>query len=305
MAASRRFARRCRSNTHVCFFRERNGIVRFTDTVHRSVRAGRHRSRSSVRDTRLPVAVVPVPGTNLLGLRLIIVVGYHSGGRAARSGQCGSASTQSTRYGERTAPASRRSRTNSAAPKVRSTATCGRSRISRSSSEKTANIASDCRSSGWHSTSASRWGTTSAGARSKCWRTPARPRSSALRNATGCRPSARRLAIARSKPPRASAPSSPIYATGLGKTICAYVLRERVEELVAETGFVARTRNAITTPKESSEELEAIRDRGYGIDGEENINGLRCVAPPVRKGEKVPGAAQSAANAVELDATVS
>lgn len=82
----------------------------------------------------------------------------------------------------------------------------------------------------------------------------------------------------------------PIYATSLGKTICAYLPEERIEEIVSNTEFVAQTPNTITTPEAFYEELEAIRDRGYSIDDEENINGLRCVAAPVRKGEKVLGA---------------
>ncbi|GAB3673085.1 IclR family transcriptional regulator [Halopiger thermotolerans] len=82
----------------------------------------------------------------------------------------------------------------------------------------------------------------------------------------------------------------PIHSTALGKTICAYLPRERVDEIVSETEFLAQTENTIATAEEFYEELEAIRERGYGIDDEENIDGLRCVAAPVRNGEDVLGA---------------
>lgn len=82
----------------------------------------------------------------------------------------------------------------------------------------------------------------------------------------------------------------PMYATSLGKTILAHLPQEKREPIVAECSFERQTANTITSSEELYEELETIAERGYGIDNEENIHGLRCVAAPVRSGNTVLGA---------------
>lgn len=82
----------------------------------------------------------------------------------------------------------------------------------------------------------------------------------------------------------------PMYATSLGKTILAYLPQGRTEEIIRETEFEALTPNTISSGRELCEDLEAIRERGYGIDDEENFDGLRCVAAPVTDNENVLGA---------------
>lgn len=42
------------------------------------------------------------------------------------------------------------------------------------------------------------------------------------------------------------------------------------------------TENTITDPNELFTELEEIRQRGYAFDREERLDGLRCVAVPVK-----------------------
>jgi DNA-binding IclR family transcriptional regulator len=82
----------------------------------------------------------------------------------------------------------------------------------------------------------------------------------------------------------------PMHSTALGKTILAYRPSERVEETVDNLEFTERTPYTITDREELYAELETIRERGYGIDDEENIEGLRCIAAPVRADERVLGA---------------
>jgi len=82
----------------------------------------------------------------------------------------------------------------------------------------------------------------------------------------------------------------PMHSTALGKTILAYRPADRVEETVAGLEFTERTPYTITDPEAFHAELETIRERGYGIDDEENIEGLRCIAAPVRTDERVLGA---------------
>lgn len=82
----------------------------------------------------------------------------------------------------------------------------------------------------------------------------------------------------------------PMYSTSLGKTILAHLPEDRTEEIVQTQGFEALTPTTVTGAEELYAELDEIRDRGYGIDDEENFEGLRCVAAPVEDGETVLGA---------------
>lgn len=82
----------------------------------------------------------------------------------------------------------------------------------------------------------------------------------------------------------------PIYSTALGKTILAYLPADRTTEIVEDIEFEEFTPNTISSAEELYENLEQIRERGYGIDDEENIEGLRCVAAPVKNDEVVLGA---------------
>ncbi|WP_226482845.1 IclR family transcriptional regulator [Natrinema amylolyticum] len=82
----------------------------------------------------------------------------------------------------------------------------------------------------------------------------------------------------------------PMYSTSLGKSILAYLPAERAEKIVQSVDLEAKTSETITTPEKLYEELDRIEEREYAIDDEENIEGLRCVAAPVRNGETVLGA---------------
>lgn len=82
-----------------------------------------------------------------------------------------------------------------------------------------------------------------------------------------------------------------LHCLALGKAILAHLPRERVEQIVDEHGLPRQTANTITDRDELFEELATIRERGYAIDDEEKIKGLRCVAAPVKDiDEEVLGA---------------
>ncbi|WP_224338002.1 IclR family transcriptional regulator [Haloprofundus halobius] len=82
----------------------------------------------------------------------------------------------------------------------------------------------------------------------------------------------------------------PVHSTSLGKAILAYLPAERRDEILDGVEYVRHTQTTITSRDELVTELERTAERGYGIDDEENIEGLRCVSAPVRNGEKVLGA---------------
>ncbi|MFB6308331.1 MAG: IclR family transcriptional regulator [Haloarculaceae archaeon] len=73
----------------------------------------------------------------------------------------------------------------------------------------------------------------------------------------------------------------PLQTTSLGKAIMAYRPREEVEAILDEHGLPAITDRTITDRTELFEELEAVRERGFALDDEERIEGMRCVAAPI------------------------
>lgn len=82
----------------------------------------------------------------------------------------------------------------------------------------------------------------------------------------------------------------PMYSTGLGKTILAFLPPDRIDKIIDTCEFDRQTPKTITDPDELYADLERIAERGYGIDDEENVEGLRCVAAPVKSDEKILGA---------------
>lgn len=72
-----------------------------------------------------------------------------------------------------------------------------------------------------------------------------------------------------------------IHSTGLGKAILSSLPDERVEEIIEKRGLESKTQKTITSREGLFEELQQIRERGYVIDDEENVEGIRCIAAPV------------------------
>lgn len=69
----------------------------------------------------------------------------------------------------------------------------------------------------------------------------------------------------------------PAYATALGKALLAQRRDSEVDALL--TWPLPRlTPNTITDPPALHKELDAIRERGYSVDNEENAEGIRCFA---------------------------
>lgn len=72
----------------------------------------------------------------------------------------------------------------------------------------------------------------------------------------------------------------PAYASAAGKAMLAHLPDTEVDEILAR-GMAARTVNTITTPLRLKAQLQEVRMRGYALDDEENVEGVRCVAAPV------------------------
>lgn len=71
------------------------------------------------------------------------------------------------------------------------------------------------------------------------------------------------------------------YRTALGKAFVAFLPPARRRSLLGSTQFRAFTPKTLTTAEQLEKEFARIRRRGYAVDDEESMTGLRCAAAPV------------------------
>jgi IclR family transcriptional regulator, KDG regulon repressor len=72
----------------------------------------------------------------------------------------------------------------------------------------------------------------------------------------------------------------PAHCSGLGKAILAHIRADAVERLLPPR-LEALTGNTITDRRGFLEQHAAVRRRGYALDDEEFMEGVRCVAMPI------------------------
>jgi IclR family KDG regulon transcriptional repressor len=75
--------------------------------------------------------------------------------------------------------------------------------------------------------------------------------------------------------------SEPLHSTGLGKVILAQLEPRQITEILGRRELTRYTPNTITTLAELTKELDATRLRGFAIDDEEGLPGIRCVASAI------------------------
>ena len=96
----------------------------------------------------------------------------------------------------------------------------------------------------------------------------------------------------------------PAYCSAIGKLMLALEAPERRDALLRAMPLTKHTPNTITSVSALTEVLESVRDVEIGIDDQESIEGVVCVAVPVRAedGKVVGGLALSAPEArVSMD----
>ena len=81
-----------------------------------------------------------------------------------------------------------------------------------------------------------------------------------------------------------------LHTTAMGKAILAEMPAEERDAIIDRYGLPAVTDNTISDYGELLEEIDRIRERGYAIDNEERIPGIRCVAAPISTEAGVVGA---------------
>lgn len=92
-----------------------------------------------------------------------------------------------------------------------------------------------------------------------------------------------------------------LYNSATGKAILAHLPEERLDALLEATEFEPETENTITAPEELRAELETVRERGYAINDEERIRGVRSVGAPILNRGNVRGAVSLTALTSRLD----
>ncbi|MDX2388762.1 IclR family transcriptional regulator [Streptomyces sp. DK15] len=73
----------------------------------------------------------------------------------------------------------------------------------------------------------------------------------------------------------------PLHTTAIGKAVLAHLPPEELRELLDATGLPARTPRTLTTARALAAELEAVRERGFAVDDEENEPTIRCIGAAV------------------------
>lgn len=83
----------------------------------------------------------------------------------------------------------------------------------------------------------------------------------------------------------------PLHASAAGLSILSEFPSERVDDIVADRGLPALTDETITDPESLREELELVRERGYSVNDQGFVSGLRAVGVPITgaDGEVVGG----------------
>jgi DNA-binding IclR family transcriptional regulator len=74
----------------------------------------------------------------------------------------------------------------------------------------------------------------------------------------------------------------PIHCTAVGKILAAWLPEQELRGIIRRTGFEQKTAKTITSTTLFLRELARIRAIGSAMDNEEHIEGIRCIATPVR-----------------------
>lgn len=84
---------------------------------------------------------------------------------------------------------------------------------------------------------------------------------------------------------------SPFHASGIGKSILAYLAPARVDAIVGSGRLEAFTDKTLSLRASLRADLDEIRRRGWSVDDEERYPGMRCVAAAIFNefGEPVGG----------------
>ncbi len=73
-----------------------------------------------------------------------------------------------------------------------------------------------------------------------------------------------------------------LHHSAIGKAVLAFMPDDRIEAVIDQYGLPKRTENTITDRETLYDEIERTRIRGYAVNDEEEIQGLRAVGAPIQ-----------------------
>ncbi|QFU84594.1 IclR family transcriptional regulator [Natronorubrum aibiense] len=94
-----------------------------------------------------------------------------------------------------------------------------------------------------------------------------------------------------------------MHSTAFGKAILAHLPTERVDDIIDQHGLPEVTSRTITSRDALLEELDRTRERGFAVDDEERLEGLRCIAAPIRFDSDTIGAISISGPTTRIDET--
>lgn len=86
-----------------------------------------------------------------------------------------------------------------------------------------------------------------------------------------------------------------MHWTALGKALLSQKSAAEIDDIVDRRGLPQATEHTIVDRDALVEEIESIRSRGYAVENEERVKGVKAVAVPVETNEEMPDTAISVA----------
>jgi IclR family KDG regulon transcriptional repressor len=82
----------------------------------------------------------------------------------------------------------------------------------------------------------------------------------------------------------------PLFSTAPGKAILAIMDDKEIREIIREKGLTKHTEKSITDPEEFIQDIRDVRQKGYAVDYEEYMSGVRAVAVSITEVKNLPAA---------------
>ncbi|MEP7730046.1 IclR family transcriptional regulator [Marinomonas primoryensis] len=73
----------------------------------------------------------------------------------------------------------------------------------------------------------------------------------------------------------------PVYCTGVGKAMLAFLPEDKQETVIAAQSFIRHTDHTLITPQALRVDLQQVQKTGVSLDLEEHEMGIKCAAAPI------------------------
>jgi IclR family KDG regulon transcriptional repressor len=82
----------------------------------------------------------------------------------------------------------------------------------------------------------------------------------------------------------------PLLAGATGRVLLSQIEKEKAKEIIEKKGLVRYTSKTVIDHRQFLREIEEVKKRGYAVDEEEYITGVRAVAAPLLSASSAPAA---------------